>query len=125
MAPALILVLPLAALLVNYPLVDLSGEREMRETGEELFTQAEPNPWIMSWWIDMAPLIYLQKVEGLRPDAQLLFGVPGDREYVLTVAQISGANRPLYVHRDLEFLRDRYDLVPVGEGGWFRVVPKE
>lgn len=125
MAPALILVLPLAALLVNYPLVDLSGEREFRETGEELLAQAEPNPWIMSWWIDMAPLIYLQKVEGLRPDAQLLFGVPGDRKYVLTVAQMSVGNRALYVHRDLELLRERYDLVPVGEGGWFRVVPKE
>ena len=125
MAPALILVLPLAALLVNYPLVDLSGEREIRETGEELFAQAEPNARIMSWWIDMAPLIYLQKVEKMRPDAQLMFNVPGDRGYVLTVAQMTGANRPLYVHRDLEFLRDRYDLVPVGEGGWFRVVPKE
>jgi 4-amino-4-deoxy-L-arabinose transferase-like glycosyltransferase len=125
MAPALILVLPLAALLVNYPLVDLSGEREFRETGEELLAQAEPNPWIMSWWIDMAPLIYLQKVERLRPDAQLVFNVPGDEEFALTVAQMTVGNHPLYVHRNVELLRERYDLVPVGEGGWFRVVPKK
>jgi hypothetical protein len=124
MAPALILVAPLAALLVNYPLVDMSGEREFRETGEELFAQAEPNARIMSWWIDMAPLIYLQKVEKLRPDAQLVFNVPGDGQFALNVAQMTVGNRPLYVHRNVEVLRDRYDLVPVGEGGWFRVVPK-
>lgn len=126
MAPALILVVPLVALLVNYPLVDMSGEREFRETSEELFSQAEPNARIMSWWIDMAPLIYLQKVENLRPDAQLVFNVPGDRNYVMAMAQTAGGDRPLYVHvnRDVEFLRDRYNLVPVGEGGWLKVVPK-
>jgi hypothetical protein len=124
MAPALILVLPLVALLVNYPLVDMSGEREFRETGEELFAQAEPNARIMSWWIDMAPLIYLQKVEQLRPDAQLVFNVPGDEQFALNVAQMTVGNRPLYVHRNLQVLREHYDLVPVGEGGWFGVVPK-
>lgn len=126
-APVLIMVLPLAALLVNYPLVDLSGEREFRETNEELLAQAEPNPTIMSWWWDMAPLTYLQKVEGLRPDAQLLFSVRGDRKYVLAIVQMTvGSNRPLYVHasRGLEFLQSDYALVPVGEGGWLRVVPK-
>jgi 4-amino-4-deoxy-L-arabinose transferase-like glycosyltransferase len=124
-ATALILVLPLAALLVNYPRVDLSGERRFRKTGEELLAQAEPNPTIMGWWIDMAPLVYLQKVEGLRPDAQLLFTLPGDKAYVSIVAQMSGGNRPLYVDRDGGLLPDRYDLVPVGEGGWFKVVRKE
>ena len=99
---------------MNYPLVDLSGDREFRENSEELLAQAEPNPTIMSWWIDVAPLLYLQKVEGMRPDARLLFNVPGDEEYVLGVAQMTVGQRALYVRRDVEVLREKYDLVPVG-----------
>ncbi len=122
LAPALIFVLPLAALAVNYPLVDLSGDRQFRTNNEELLALAEPNPTIMSWWIDVSPLLYLQKVEGMRPDARLLFSVAGNDEYVLDVAQMTVGQRALYVRRDLEVLRGRYDLVPVGE--WYQVLNK-
>jgi hypothetical protein len=128
-APALMLLLPLVALLVNYPLLDLSGEHGIREDGEQLLTQAEPNPVIASWWIDVAPLLYLQKVEGMRPDAELIFSSAGDKNYLLLMAQINVGHRPFYVRRDKEFLDERYDLVPI-EGSsasgksWYQVFEK-
>ena len=105
-----------------------SGERGFRESGEELLAQAEPNPTIMSSWSDIEPLIYLQKVEGLRPDAQLMLGVMGDRYYVLAIVQMTvGSNRPLYVHAypGIEFLETHYALVPVVGSSWFRVMQKQ
>jgi hypothetical protein len=122
--PAFIFVLPLVALVVNYPLVDLSGERQFREDNEELLAQAEPNATAISWWIDVAPLLYLQKVDGLRPDVRLLFVTPGEGWYLLGVAQrtVNDQHLPLYVRREAEVLKDYYDLLPVGE--WYRVLEK-
>jgi 4-amino-4-deoxy-L-arabinose transferase-like glycosyltransferase len=122
LAPALIFLLPLVALAVNYPLVDLRGHREFRQDGEQLLAQAETNPTIISWWIDVAPLLYLQKVEGMRPDARLLYTVPGDDEYLLGVAQMTVGQRPLYMRRDTGVLEKWYDLVPVGD--WYQVLKK-
>ena len=122
--PALIFVLPLAALAVNYSLVDLSGERQYRDNSEEVLALAKANPTIMGWWIDVAPFLYLQKVEGMRPDARMLFNVPGDDTYALSVAQSTVGNRPLYIRRTIGVLERSYDLVPIGKGDWYQVVKK-
>lgn len=69
----LLLSLPLAALVVNYPLVDLSHDRTARERGESILAAVDHGSVVVvTWWVDVGLLGYLQRVEAMRPDVRVV-----------------------------------------------------
>lgn len=119
---ALFLALPLVALAVNYPLVDLSSDNRPRNEAMELLTAAEPNAVVIGRWIDVSPILYLQKVEHQRPDLQLIFAPIQNEQYLWNVVRANTGTRAIYIPQEAEILRGQYDFLRVGE--WYRVTPK-
>lgn len=68
---ALLIALPVLALLVNFPLLDLSGDTSVRERSELFMAAAPPEAVVFARWYDITPLEYLHIVEGARPDLRL------------------------------------------------------
>ena len=68
----LALVLPIAALLTNFSYTDLSGDTHIRDQSAEVLLSLEPDALVLAWWADEAPLSYLQIVEKLRTDVQIV-----------------------------------------------------
>ena len=84
-APPLLCSLLLCAGLLNAhahapSFVELSTDRTARETVEPLLKQAPADSLILSDWRWYTPLVYLQRVEGLRPDVEVRYvhNVPGE-----------------------------------------------
>lgn len=116
------LVLPLIALLVNYSLVDLSGDRRTREDATAFLAQAEPGAVIVGRWIDVAPMEYLQVVEGQRHDVTLIHRGTLDSAGLLELARRYVGSRPFYLVGPAGPLAGEFDLVPAASG--YRVLPK-
>ena len=92
-----------------------------RRFGEEALRSAPPNAVVFADYTPFAVLRYLQLVEGLRQDVQLLFPpTTGDRVPVRWVTDETGASRPTYLaslsldYYDFSALNHAYDLVPAG-----------
>lgn len=62
----------LAALLINFPLADVSWDRRAYENAAALLEATAPNALIFGQWGSAAPLAYLQLVEGRRPDVTII-----------------------------------------------------
>ena len=122
-ASGLFLALPLVALAINYSLVDLSSEQRPRDQATELFAAAEPNAVVVGRWIDISPLLYLQKVEHQRPDVLLTFGPVQSGQYLWDLVRTNIGTRAVYIPQEAEvdILKSQYDLVAVGQ--WYRVEP--
>lgn len=120
--PALLLALPLVALAVNYQLVDLSSEHRPREEATALFAVAEPNAMIVGRWIDVSPMLYLQKVEHQRPDVILTYASSNDELYLWNIARMNVGKRAVYMPEKSTALATLYDFEPVGR--WYEVKAK-
>jgi hypothetical protein len=117
-AVAAALALPLVAFAVTLPAANLSGHRDVRESSELLFSRAEPNAVVIGTWVEVAPLLYLQQVDDMRPDVRLQFTASRDpRQVQALVAQQRGA--PVYVGALQDMFGSPYRLEPVGP--WYRV----
>jgi hypothetical protein len=57
---------------VTWPVADRSAEWSARERGERILARVGPHALVAGTWIDITPLLYLQAVEGRRPDVELL-----------------------------------------------------
>jgi hypothetical protein len=116
------LLLPLVALLVNYSLVDLSSDRRSREDAGELLALAEPGAVIAGRWIDVAPMEYLQVVEGQRQDVTLIHRGTLDSAGLMELARQYVGTQPFYLIGPAAPLAGDYDLVPAAGG--YRVLPR-
>jgi hypothetical protein len=116
-----LLIAPVWVAAANYRLVDVSGDYRAREQSEALFDLAEPQAIVVGWWTDIAPLEYLQRVEGRRPDVSLVHSWAVNGQFLLDLATANVPGRAMYVMHDEPALRTRFDLVPAGR--WYRVEP--
>jgi hypothetical protein len=75
------LVVPAVRLLRNYPsFVQLSRDRSARQDAETILLQAPPGARILSNWHSVTPLWYLQQVERVRPDVEVVYVYPEGAE---------------------------------------------
>lgn len=114
-------------------LVDLDARRDRADrsgdTGaEQWLAEALPavpqNAVLISWWSTSTPLWYAQKVEGLRPDIEIIDDrtmLDRDLGRAPDVIERYLGRRPVYVIRvagaDTEELTRQYDMTPVASGG--------
>jgi hypothetical protein len=117
---ALFALLPLALLWSNYRSVDSSRDYEARAWAEEILSQPIPERAILvsNDRNEITPLLYLQHVEGVRPDLLTMFPLmlPGE-EYSNVVRVIDGAldaGRPLFLVKPMPGLEIKYRMEPLG-----------
>lgn len=108
--------LPIAALLTNFSYTDLSDATHIRDQSAEILLSLEPNALVLARWGDEAPFTYLQIVENLRTDVQIIdrFLITRENERLLIEGNLN--HRPVYVFGPLPALSFQYDTLPV-EGG--------
>jgi hypothetical protein len=106
--------LPLGLLWTNLPLVDQSGEREAYAWGERVLElPLAPNSAILADSARIAPLYYLQHIEGRRPDMDMLV-LPDEAAYRAELETRLAAGQTMYLARFLPGLEARYHLRSVG-----------
>ncbi|MBI2724548.1 MAG: DUF2723 domain-containing protein [Chloroflexi bacterium] len=111
------LLLPLAALGVNWSLVSLSGERRPRTEAVRFLTALPPGAVVYGSFLEVAPLTYLQEVEGMRTDVKAVNAWTADDGFLSALADANVGTRPFFVMGDEPQLRQRYQLVPLARGG--------
>jgi hypothetical protein len=112
--------------------VDRSRDDQARRWVEGALAAMETNAMVVSWWSYSTPLWYVQRVEGRRPDIEIVDDRTRLDQQLGEVIDVIDANlptRPVYVIRirsgELAELAARYVLVPldtIGESGFSRVV---
>ena len=117
---ALLALLPITAFWTNYPTVDKSRDYRAREWAEEILAQPIPQGAILvsNDRNEITPLLYLQHVEGRRPDLLTVFPLmlPGD-EYANVVRVLDGVldvDRPIYLVKPMPGLEIKYRMEPLG-----------
>jgi len=119
------LALPAAMLVRNYPSFrQLSQDRSAREYAEGLLQGAPQGALILANWHYATPLWYLQLVEGVRPDVEVVYVYPEGAEPIaqtwLRRLQDSATQRPTIVTNQYpEFSDVPYTFRP--SGGAFQV----
>jgi hypothetical protein len=115
---ALLALLPGSFLWNNYPNVDRSGDYAAREWAEEVLAQPIPEGAILvsNDRNEITPLLYLQYVEGRRPDLLTMFPLmlPG-QDYANVVRVLDGVldvGRPIYLVKPMPGLEIKYELKP-------------
>jgi hypothetical protein len=125
--------LVLALAIVNYPRVDLRGHTDTRAFAEGVMGEVAPDAFVMGAWVRITPLLYLQAVEGQRPDVELFdwglyslgrrarlrsAGVADATARDVAADELLGiverellAGRPVYSLEDNLVLRERFDLI--------------
>ncbi len=118
--PALGLIVP-AMLVVHFaPLVDRSGDQRARALWETILQEPLPSASILvsNDRDEMVPLIYLQQVEGQRPDLTGLFPLMVRRPGWLNVGQVTqsalATGRPVFLIKPMPGLEVRFDLRSMG-----------
>jgi hypothetical protein len=116
----LLSLLPLALLWNNYRSVDKSGDYEARDWAEGILSQPIPQGAILisNDRNEITPLLYLQYVEGKRPDLLTMFPLmlPG-QEYcnvVRVIDSVLDVGRPLYLVKPMPGLEIKYRMEPLG-----------
>lgn len=95
--PWMLLVLPLTLLVVNYPLLDLSNDRTVRDQAEGVMNALPDNAVVFGRWWDIVPLQYLNTVEHRRSDVTLcnLFLMDAKTFDAYFVYHLKTSDRPL------------------------------
>jgi len=117
------LLLPASTLLHNYPsFAQLSKDRSARQYAEAVLQQAPRGARILSNWHYATPLWYLQYVEHVRPDVEVVYvypegAAPMARVWLRRIEE-SAAHRPTIVtNYYLEFEAAPYTFQPFA-GAW-------
>ena len=117
---AMFALLPVSLLWTNYPRVDKSADYSARQWAEGILSQPIPERSILisNDRNEITPLLYLQHVEGKRPDLLTMFPLmlPGE-EYSNVVRVIDGVQdvgRPLYLVKPMPGLEIKYELGSTG-----------
>lgn len=114
---AVALALPALMLAVNAPLVSLRGDHSVRERSEAFLAGVAPGAIVYGSFTDVAPLQYLQEVEGQRTDVRLVNSWTVDDAFLAALADANVGTTPFYVMERDRALASRYALVPVGAPG--------
>ncbi|RPI51674.1 MAG: DUF2723 domain-containing protein, partial [Chloroflexi bacterium] len=118
-----LVLLPLVALLVNGPLVNVRHDTRARDRAEAILESAGPEAIVFGWWASAPPVQYLQIVEGQRPDVLVINRfLIGAREMYGLIDRSLGS-RPVYVVELDEGLTGAYDVSSVGP--MFELRPRE
>jgi len=117
-APVLLLalsaLLPLGSLWTNLPRVDQSGEREQHLWGERVLAlPLAQDAAILADSVRIAPLYYLQRAEGYRPDLDMLV-LADEATYRAELAARLAAGQAVYLARYLPGLEGLYHLRAMG-----------
>jgi hypothetical protein len=106
--------LPLWLLWTNLPLVDQSGERDAYAWGERVLDlPLAPKSAILADSVRIAPLYYLQRIEGRRPDLDVLV-LADESTYRAELGARLAAAQTVYLARFLPGLESLYHLRSVG-----------
>jgi hypothetical protein len=106
--------LPLWLLWTNLPLVDQSGERAAYAWGERVLDlPLAPDAAILADSVRIAPLYYLQRIEGRRPDLDMLV-LADEAIYRAELEARLAAGQSVYLARFLPGLEGRYHLRSLG-----------
>jgi hypothetical protein len=104
----------------NYDRVDRSDDYRARQWAEEILSQPIPEGAILisNDRNEITPLLYLQHVEGVRPDVVTLFPLmlPGE-EYsnvVRVIDSVIELERPTYLVKPMPGLEIKYRMEPFG-----------
>jgi hypothetical protein len=117
---ALLALLPLTSLWNNYQTVDKSTDYRAREWAEEVLSQPIPEGTILvsNDRNEITPLLYLQYVEGQRPDLLTMFPLMlPQEEYSNVVRVLDGildVGRPIYLVKAMPGLEIKYGMEPSG-----------
>lgn len=110
--------LPLSLVLGNYHQVDMSDRYQARQWAEEILAQRVPDGAILvsNDRNEITPLLYVQYVEGIRPDLLTMFPLmlPGE-EYsnvVRVIDSVIDLERPLYLVKSMPGLEVKYRMEP-------------
>jgi hypothetical protein len=89
-------ILALAAVLVNWSLVDVHDDTRARDRAEAILTTADADAIVFGWWTSAPAVHYLQIVEGWRPDVLVVnrFLIGADEMYALIDRSLE--HRPVY-----------------------------
>jgi hypothetical protein len=113
----LALALPAMALAINFSYVDVSSDTLVRDRYTQFLVSFEPNALVLCWWPDSAPMIYLQQVEKMRPDVQVIDRFLISSENERRLLELSLPHRPVYVFGSLPALSVPYRAVPIPSSG--------
>ncbi len=101
----------------RYRSVDASRQLEAATWTDHALEAMEPNAAIVSWWSFSTPLWYAQKVQGRRPDIEIIDDRTRLDQNLGSLSDVIDANlgkRPVYVIRvdpnEVRMLAGRYDL---------------
>lgn len=124
---AISLLLPLAALVINFTYADLSSFTIIKERYPQIMSSFEAGALVLAWWPDSSPMYYFQQVEGLREDVQVVDRFLISAEDEASLIARSYDSRPIYVFgRRLRALPPTYEMIPTIFGGaevGYRLVP--
>lgn len=123
-AAALLLALPLVMAAVHWPLLDLSHDDLARERSEAIMSTAEPGALIAGSWTDIAPIEYLQIVEGQRSDVALVLNWPisSARLREMLIYNLRQGRHVYAMRRDLTFWdAELDDLVWQPQHDWYEL----
>ena len=107
-----LLALPVAALVINYSYADVGSDRVFKEDFSSYLSSLNDNALVLGWWGESSAMTYLQLVEQMRPDVQVidrLFITPEDEA---KLAESVMHERPIYTFGHLPVLTNPYDVVP-------------
>ena len=101
----------------RYRAVDASRQLEAATWTDHALEAMQPNAAIVSWWSFSTPLWYAQKVQGRRPDIEIIDDRTRLDQNLGSLSDVIDANlgkRPVYVIRvdtnEVRMLAGRYDL---------------
>ena len=102
------------ALILHWPLTDLSQDWSTREQSQAILETVEPDALVLGWWETIPALQYMQLVEGQRPDVTLLnrFLIPPEAMHQLILAEIH--RRPVYINNPSVMLLKETRVTKVG-----------
>ncbi len=102
------------ALILHWPLTDLSQDWSTREQSQAILETVEPDALVLGWWETIPALQYMQLVEGQRPDVTLLnrFLIPPEAMHQLILTEIH--RRPVYINNPSVMLLKETRVTKVG-----------
>jgi hypothetical protein len=101
---SLSLILPIAALWINFSYANLSSYTYIRDTYPEIMESLEPNALVLAWWPDSSPMNYYQQVDKMREDIVIIDRFVISAENEARLIKNAAHQRPVYVfgmHRQL------------------------
>jgi hypothetical protein len=113
--------LPALALAINWSLVTQHNERAVRTDAEAVFAAAQPNAIVYGRFTDIAPLQYLQQVEGQRTDVRLVNNWTAEPAFLVELAAANVGRVPFYITQEDARICATYRCVPAG--GAYEVRP--